>query len=310
MAEHQERSRGNERALESAGAEAPGALAGLMRAAGVRYWTASVLPVLIGSTLPFWLRPNGFAFGWMRMLEALVATVLVHAGSALVRARYEGGTSGTVIPAQALRGAVVCYAAGAAIGLHLNAVVPGNFILAVGLAGVLGGFFYSAPPLKLSHRGLGELVAAACLGVLPVAGSYYAQTGEISWNVYVSSLPTALALVLWLWVREIRDFGADREAGRRTLVVRLGRAGSARAVVPALSVLVFASFFAAVFTASMIPLALVAVLAFGLARTVVAVSWNHHDSPERMVEALDNAFKLHLIAGVIIAASALAAIGS
>ena len=312
MAEHQKRSRGNERAPEFAGAEAeaPRALAGLMRAAGVRYWTASVLPVLIGSTLPFWLRPNGFAFGWMRLIEVLVAAVLVLAGSALVSVRYGGGTSGTVAPGPALRGAVVCYAAGAAIGLHLNAVVPGNFILAVGLAGVLGGFFYSAPPLRLSHRGLGEIVVAVCLGVLPVAGAYYAQTGEISWSVYVSSLPTALALVLWLWVSEITDFDADREAGRRTLVVMLGRAGSARAAVPALSVLGFAPLFAAVFTASMIPLTRVAVRAFGLVRTVVAVSWNYHDSPERMVEALDNAFKLHLTAGVIIAASALAAIGS
>jgi 1,4-dihydroxy-2-naphthoate octaprenyltransferase len=310
MAEHPVRPRGEDRAPEPRGDDAPGALSGLMRIAGVRYWTASVLPVLVGSTLPFWLRPNGFAFGWLRLFEALVAAVLLHAGSALVRAKYGGEAPGASAQSSPLRAALVCYAVGGAIGLHLNAAVPGNYILAVGLAGMLGGFFYSAPPLRLSHRGLGEIVVAACLGILPVAGAYYAQTGQMSPDVYMASLPTTFALVLWLWVSEIRDLRADREAGRRKLAVILGSAVSARAVVPALSLFIFASLFAAVFTASMIPLALVAVLAFGLVRTVVAVSWSHRDSPERMAEALDSAFKLHMAVGIIVAASALAAIGS
>lgn len=310
MADDRRRSRGGEHAATPTGAEAGPDLAGFMRAAGLRYWAASILPVLIGSTLPFWLRPNGLAFSWVRLIETLAAAVFIHAGSALVRSRYRGGTSGAAAPGWPLRAAAACYAAGAAIGLHLNAVLPGNFMLALGCAGALGGFFYSAPPLRLSGRGLGEIVLAVCLGVLPVAGGYYTQTGAISWNVCISALPSALALTLWLWVREIRDFDSDRAVRRTTLVVALGRSLSARAVVPVLSVLIFASLFLAVFTASMIPLALVAVLAFGLVRTVVAISWNHHDDQGRMFEALDSAFKLYLAVGIVVAGSALAAVGS
>ena len=310
MADEGRRSEGNGSAETLPRTAASPGLAGFMQAAGARHWTASALAVLIGSTLPFWLRPNGLAFSWVRLVEALAAAVLIHAGSALVRVRYRGTAPGAEVQGRPLRAAAVCYAASAAIGFHLNSVLPGNFILLLGLAGVLGGFFYSAPPLRLSDRGLGEIVLAVCLGVLPVAGAYYAQTGRVSSGVYLSALPSALALTLWLWVREIRDFDEDREAGRTTLVVALGRTASSRVVVPVLSVLVFASLFVAVFTASMIPLALVAVLAFGLVRTVVAVSWNHHGDRERMFEALDSAFKLHLTMGIVVAGSALAAVGS
>ena len=39
--------------------------------AGVRYWTASVLPAIVGTTLPFWLRPPGFSFSWVGAIEFL-----------------------------------------------------------------------------------------------------------------------------------------------------------------------------------------------------------------------------------------------
>ena len=49
-----------------------------LRLAGVRYWTASVLPALAGTTLPFWLRPRRFAFRWPSAQEFLFAAALVH----------------------------------------------------------------------------------------------------------------------------------------------------------------------------------------------------------------------------------------
>ena len=53
---------------------------GFLHFAGFRYWTASLLPALMGTTLPFWLRPPGFSFRWLGALEFLIATLLFHAG--------------------------------------------------------------------------------------------------------------------------------------------------------------------------------------------------------------------------------------
>jgi 1,4-dihydroxy-2-naphthoate octaprenyltransferase len=282
----------------------------LLEAAGFRYWTVSGLAVLVGSTLPFWLRPPGFAFSWVRMIEALVGVVLIHAGIALARrrpgdaeapVRFDGGWGAI---------AIGCVVAAVAIGLHLNAVSPGNLILILGAVGVALGYAYAVPPLVLSARGFGEVIVGLAIGVFPVVGAYYVQAHTVSWRVVLSSLPLSFAAVLLLWANEIAWHDRDRARGRRTLVVLMGKRAAARGVVPVLSVLVFAALFAAVFTASHIPLSLVAVLAFGLVRTVVAVFWNHYGNPEAIPEAQNAAYKLHLALGLVMAGSALAAVGA
>jgi 1,4-dihydroxy-2-naphthoate octaprenyltransferase len=300
-----------------------------LRAAGAPFWMLSAVPAFLGSTLPFWLRPAEFAFHWGRMIEAVIAVVLIHAGSDLANEYYDflseadtrnpnrgslAGGSGALperfFSARAILWAFVAfYAAGAAIGLHLNAVVPGNFILVIGIIGIAGGFFYSAPPLKFSYRGLGEITLGLCFGVLAVAGAYDAQVGAVTWQVILASLPVTFAVVLVLWVNQIADYVPDRDAGKRTMVVRLGPRRAGRGGVVTLAVLIFLSLFFAVFTASMIPLALVAVLAFGLVRTIVVVSWKEHERPKRLVEAQVSALKLHLALGAIMAASVLVAVG-
>ena len=92
--------------------------------------------------------------------------------------------------------------------------------------------------------------------------------------------------------------------------VVLGPKAAGRAAVLTLALLMFGSLFVAVFTGALIPLTLVAVLAFGLIRTVVADCWNHYDNPSKLAEASFSAIKLHLILGIIIAGAALAAVGN
>lgn len=306
---------------------ASGGARDLIRAAGVRYWTASVLPALLGTALPFWLRPSGFAFNRLGALELILAAVLLHAGLSLLHARYRGlsiaapsdgvGSEGSVVSTGAetssrfIGAAVACVVAAGIIGLHLNTVVPGNIFLVLGLGAVFAGVIYVAPPFSFSQRVGGEVVIAVGLGLLPVLGGYLVQVGDLTRTVYLASLPLVFATALWVWTSEMVDRVEDEKAGRCTTVVMLGSRLSGRLVVPVLAVLVYASLFLAVFTASMIPLALVAVLTFGLARTVVAVSWHEHASSKRMIEARLDAFKFHLATGIIAAASmALAAVGS
>jgi len=301
-----------------------------LRAARAPFLTVSVMPVLIGATLPFWLRPDGWNFSAVRLIESVVAVVLLHMGANLGNGYYDhvsgadpanpnpgvlsGGsgliTSGVLPAGFFLKSSIVCLAIGAALGLHLNFTVPGNFVLFVGVIGVALAHFYTAPPVKLAYRGLGELAVALAFGVLPVIGSYYVQAGTFSWRVVMASLPIAFATVLVLWVNQIVDFKPDRDTGKRSLVVVMGPSAAGRGMVLVLALLIFGSLFAAVFTASLIPLTLLAVLAFGLIRTIVADCWNHYGRPDRLAEASSSAIRLHLTLGIIIAGSALVAIGS
>jgi 1,4-dihydroxy-2-naphthoate octaprenyltransferase len=301
-----------------------------MRAARAPFLTVSVMPVLIGSTLPFWLRPDGWTFSVAYLIETVVAVVLLHMGANLGNGYYDhvsgadpanpnpgvlsGGsgliTSGALPAGFFLKSSIVCLALGAALGIHLNFAQPGNLVLIVGLVGVALAHFYTAPPVKLAYRGLGEIAVGLAFGVLPVVGAYYVQAGTFSWRVVLASLPISFATILVLWINQIVDFKPDRDTGKRNLVVIMGPAAAGRGMVLTLSLLMFGSLFASVFTAALIPLTLVAVLAFGLIRTVVADCWNHHGRPDKLADAATSAIKLHLTLGIIIAGSALVAIGS
>jgi 1,4-dihydroxy-2-naphthoate octaprenyltransferase len=298
---------GEARDRPPAGGPSDGAL-GFLHFAGFRYWTASLLPALVGTTLPFWLRPPGFSFNWLGAIEFLIATILLHAGFSFLQARVEDRSTADWPGSRLLGAASVCIVAAGLMGLHLSKFVPGSIFIVYGLSTIFTGVLYVAPPFSFCRRVGGEQVICAGLGLLPVLGAYLVQTGDLTRTVYLASLPLVVVTALWVWTDELITRVDDEQAGRRTMVILFGARFSGRFVVLALSILFYATLFLAVFTASIIPLSLVAVLSFGLVRTVVAVSWMGYASPMRMLEARRNAFTLHFATCIIIAASSLAAL--
>lgn len=106
------------------------------------------------------------------------------------------------------------------IGLWLAARDPWP-LLPIGIAGVAIAWLYSAPPVALMCRGLGE-PAIAVAWALVVAGAAVVQDAR----VWPATLPLATAFGLLvanvLFVNTFPDRAADTLAGKRTLVVRLG----------------------------------------------------------------------------------------
>ena len=105
-------------------------------------------------------------------------------------------------------------------GLWLASTSAPGLIL-IGLAGLLLGWAYSAPPLKLVSRGLGELaITGSWLAV--VCGADFVQRGAFSWTPLLFGMPFALLVANILFINQFPDVAADRGAGKRTLVVRAG----------------------------------------------------------------------------------------
>lgn len=113
------------------------------------------------------------------------------------------------------------YALAAAVGLAIGAREPR--VVWLGLVGASIAYFYHAPPLRLSYHGLGELAVALAYGPLIAAGAYLVQRGTVSRSLIEAAIPLGLLIAAFLWINEFPDFEADRAAGKRTLVVRLGR---------------------------------------------------------------------------------------
>lgn len=96
-------------------------------------------------------------------------------------------------------------------------------LLAIGMAGLLVGWAYSAPPLQLMCRGLGELAIAAGWWLV-VVGSDFVQRGAWAGLPVIAGVSYALLVVNILYINQFPDRAGDAAAGKRTLVVRLGAA--------------------------------------------------------------------------------------
>lgn len=99
-------------------------------------------------------------------------------------------------------------------------------LLAIGVAGLLIAWCYSAPPLQLMSRGLGEFAVAAAWWLV-VIGADYSQRGQFFVIPAWVGVSFALLVSNILLVNGIPDAAADERVGKRTLATRLGASGVA-----------------------------------------------------------------------------------
>ena len=97
-------------------------------------------------------------------------------------------------------------------------------VVAFALSGLLLSYAYTAPPLRLKKRGLGEPDVFVTWGPLMVAGTYYSAVGDLPWQVWVASVPYGLLCTTVLMGKHIDKIPYDEPTGTRTVPVLLGEA--------------------------------------------------------------------------------------
>jgi 1,4-dihydroxy-2-naphthoate octaprenyltransferase len=107
---------------------------------------------------------------------------------------------------------------GILLQFHFN---TGILTMPIGVLGILIGLFYTAPPLKASYCGFGELFMAIGF-TIPVFMGYYLQQG-FNWLPLIVALPWTLDVPALKIIREFPDYEADLSVNRRNLVVIFGR---------------------------------------------------------------------------------------
>ncbi|MCW3995039.1 MAG: prenyltransferase [Candidatus Bathyarchaeota archaeon] len=111
------------------------------------------------------------------------------------------------------------------IGLSVLAVVLGVApmeLLAIALAGNFLGWFYSAPPLRLISRGIGEVSIAFAAGFAVPALGYLSVAGSFDWWFALFVLPFVLYGFMLSLCLEAPDIEVDREGDKRTISARAG----------------------------------------------------------------------------------------
>jgi 1,4-dihydroxy-2-naphthoate octaprenyltransferase len=211
---------------------------------------ANVLPFLLGTVLAYW---EAGTINWAVFWVALVALYFVTNGTYIGNEYFDyendkanttriggadrvgvtttGGTrvlvKGQIQRRDALIAAVSCFIIAIPLGLYLQLVLgTGPLTIPLGVIALFIGWFYTAPPIKASYRGLGELFIAVGQGLV-IFGAYYVQRGSSMLPV-VASLSWFVALPALKIIREFPDYEADRSTAKRGLTIIFGRERMAR----------------------------------------------------------------------------------
>jgi 1,4-dihydroxy-2-naphthoate polyprenyltransferase len=212
---------------------------------------AAVLPMTVVSGLVAALLAVGHpGLDWRWLALAVAGILLAHVANNLMNDLYDARAgsdtagypralyaphpvlSGLVTKRTLVLAILLVNAADLAIMAVLT-IARGWLVTAFALAGFMLSAAYTAPPLRLKKRGLGEPDVLVVWGPLMVGGTYYAATGTISWPVLLASLPYGLLCTTVLMGKHIDKIPFDAPLGIRTLPVILGER-RARAVTLAL----------------------------------------------------------------------------
>jgi 1,4-dihydroxy-2-naphthoate octaprenyltransferase len=96
----------------------------------------------------------------------------------------------------------------------------------LGIASILAALAYTGGPFPLGYHGLGEVAVALFFGGVGVLGTVYLQLDELPKASYVAAIAVAALASAILVVNNLRDLNTDRAAGKHTLAVRFGEAGT------------------------------------------------------------------------------------
>ena len=117
---------------------------------------------------------------------------------------------------------------GCAIGLPL-AFYGGKEMIIVGICCVLFCFLYTT---KLSYLGLGDLLVLLFFGIVPVCCTYYLVMPEgmqtVSTEAILTSIACGLVVDTLLILNNYRDYDNDIKAGKKTLIVHIGKKNGER----------------------------------------------------------------------------------
>jgi len=208
-----------------------------IRAARLPFLTGSLMPVALVAALAVW---RGTWGGFFYFFLTMLGVAGLHTGGNLINDYYDSFGSDPInrfatpfsggsrviqngeLDAPAVRNlAYASLGLGVVCGLIL--IYHGRpWVALLGLFGLAAAYLYSASPVQLMSKGLGELTIFLAFGPILSLGAYYAITGRVSPAGFYLGLPLGFLITAILWINEFPDLEADTAAAKEHLVARLG----------------------------------------------------------------------------------------
>lgn len=250
-------------------ASSPNVLNAIFLASRPKTWIAGISPVLIGAALALKKTPLSPSL----FFASLFFSLFIQIGTNFANDYFDfvngvdndkrigparAVAKGWLPPETMFRSALVLFAAAFAVSIPLM-MACGIWSFVFVASSIAFGVLYTGGKKPLGYIGLGDILVLAYFGPVAVLGTYFVQFRALSFDIGMLSLAPGLLSAAILVANNLRDEWTDRDAGKRTLVVRFGRRFGrveyAVALAAASSIPLFFGYYFSLFTlAASVPL--------------------------------------------------------
>ncbi|QKY69763.1 1,4-dihydroxy-2-naphthoate polyprenyltransferase [Lentibacillus sp. CBA3610] len=200
--------------------------------------TASVIPVFVGTMFAL----TTHQINVLLFLAMLLASILIQSATNMFNEYYDFvrgldnersvGIGGTIVrdgisPKTVLRMAFGFFGVAIMLGVYI-CIESSWWIAVIGLICMLFGYLYTGGPFPIAYTPFGELFSGFFMGTVIIGISYFIQTSTLTSSVVWLSIPIAIFIGGIMMSNNIRDLDGDKENGRRTIAILLGRKNAVR----------------------------------------------------------------------------------
>jgi 1,4-dihydroxy-2-naphthoate octaprenyltransferase len=196
--------------------------------ARVKTLPAAVAPVLIGTS---YAEKINWSNAFLALVVSLFLQIAVNFANDYsdgvrgtdthrigpVRLVASGLASASSVKVAALISFLIAASAGFVLALNIS---PWLFL--VGAASIWAAWGYTGGKKPYGYFGFGELSVFIFFGLVATVGSYYIQTEQFNWQIFLLSMPVGTLSCAILTINNLRDLPQDKLVGKRTMAVRIG----------------------------------------------------------------------------------------
>jgi len=196
--------------------------------ARIKTLPAAISPVLIGTSYAEQIT-------WINAALALIVALYLQIAVKYAN-DYSDGIKGTdqnrigpirlvasgLASAVAVRNAAYISFLIAAIAGSILSFSTSLWLFIIGGISILAAWGYTGGKKPYGYIGFGELSVFVFFGLVATIGSYYIQSEELNWQIFLLSIPVGCLSCAVLVINNLRDLSNDKLVGKRTLAVLLG----------------------------------------------------------------------------------------
>lgn len=283
------------------------------------FLTVTIIPVIIGALLA---KNQGHIFKLREFMFIFFGFIFLHLGTNVINDYFDyvngtdninknyispftGGSrliqKNLLKPEDVLFEAIILYILGILFFIPLIIKFKINLLIVLAVS-LIAGVFYTAPPFKWAHLGLGEFLIFFSFGPLMVMSSYYVQNGGNLLIAFLISIPIGLLAASIVDINEFPDYDADKMSGKKNLIVRLGTE-KGKFTYLLLILLAYALIILFIYFKLLSMMAIATVLILPLSFKALNLLFKYHNLPEKLAPACGLTIVSHFLTGIIIIVS-------